>query len=211
MNGLDLQALAASGQLPGQSLTTLQAAVIIHPNHSKTVPVLDQRNLFSFDNPKSRYGEVKTPQLLHGIPTNMEPKQFAGLHQSRQNPFNGVNNHVLIPMASQSRTNKSHHVPMLPMSPNGMLTHGLGTKASGGGIVPNYNALNGLNPIRPHDSGFQDIGANFNDMSSYSFSKKMGSTGTFLGDDSGTHHDNIRDNQDGLLTAILKQVCVFQS
>ncbi|PWA93500.1 response regulator 2 [Artemisia annua] len=135
LNGLDLQALAASGQLgqlPPQSLATLQAAALGRSNNSKSpisVPVLDQRNIFSFENPKSRYTEVqgqsqhltnsgssKHMNLLPGIPTNMEPKQFASLHQSGQHSFGNVNNQVLIPMGGQSQRQ--------PVISNEMLTRG---------------------------------------------------------------------------------------
>ncbi|KAI7745384.1 hypothetical protein M8C21_027629 [Ambrosia artemisiifolia] len=64
LNGLDLQALAASGQLgqlPPQSLATLQAVALGRSNNSKSaisVPVIDQRNIFSFENPKSRYSDM---------------------------------------------------------------------------------------------------------------------------------------------------------
>jgi two-component response regulator (ARR-B family) len=84
LNGLDLQALAATGQLPAQSLAMLQAASLGRsPNKSGiSMPFMDQRNLFSFENPKIRSREGQQPQmsnnnngkqvnLLHGIPTNM--------------------------------------------------------------------------------------------------------------------------------------------
>jgi two-component response regulator (ARR-B family) len=94
MNGLDLQTLAAAGQLPAQSLATLQAAGLgrstVKPGLS--MPLMDQRNLFSLENPRLRFGEGqqqllssnKPTNLLHGVPTNMEPKQLANLHQSAQ-------------------------------------------------------------------------------------------------------------------------------
>ncbi|XP_050215754.1 two-component response regulator ARR1-like isoform X3 [Mercurialis annua] len=94
-NGLDLQTLAATGQLPAQSLATLQAAGLGRSAVKSRIPmpIVDQRNLFSFENPKLRYGEGQQQQqlssskqinLLHGIPTTMEPKQLANLHHSAQ-------------------------------------------------------------------------------------------------------------------------------
>ncbi|XP_054786899.1 two-component response regulator ARR2-like [Prosopis cineraria] len=94
LNGTDLQTLAAAGQLPPQSLATFQAAGLGRST-AKTampMPLVDQRNLFSFENPRLRFGEgqqqygssSKPMNLLHGIPTNMEPKQLASLHQSNQ-------------------------------------------------------------------------------------------------------------------------------
>lgn len=182
VNGFNLQTMAGAGQLPGQSFATLQAAMLGRSN-----------NVFSFENLKMQYGQVNKSQPLHGIPTNMGPNQFVGLHQSRQNSFNGVNNQVLVPMASQgqsesqSQPNINHHV----------LSHGLGMKLpSGGGNVPSYSMLN--------NSGLQD---------SYTSHKNMGPSVPFsAGDGSVTHLNGARNNkmryeeynQDGLLTAILK-------
>lgn len=98
LNGLDLQALAATGQLPAQSIATLQAAAALGRPSAKSgisIPFIDQRNLFSFETPRLRFGEGPQPQsinnnkqisLLHGIPTTMEPKQLANLHQSQPRP-----------------------------------------------------------------------------------------------------------------------------
>jgi len=94
LNGLDLQTLAAAGQIPAQSLATLQAAGLGRSTAKPRMPmpIVDQRNLFSFENPKLRFGEGqqqhlnngKQINLLHGIPTTMEPKQLADLHHSAQ-------------------------------------------------------------------------------------------------------------------------------
>ncbi|CAH2053515.1 unnamed protein product [Thlaspi arvense] len=97
LNGFDLQALAVTGQLPAQSLAQLQAAGLGRPSMvSKSgLPVssiVDERSIFSFDNPKTRFGDglghhVQQTQphpqmnLLHGVPTGMEPRQLAGLQQ----------------------------------------------------------------------------------------------------------------------------------
>ncbi|CAL5393404.1 unnamed protein product [Camellia sinensis] len=107
-NGLDFQALAATGQIPAQSLASLQAAALGRSTAKSgiSVPLIDQRNLFSFEMPK----RFETPQpsnnnkqinLLHGIPTTMEPKQLANLHQSVQS-FRGMNNMQANPHGSQS-------------------------------------------------------------------------------------------------------------
>ncbi|XP_039025661.1 two-component response regulator ARR2-like isoform X1 [Hibiscus syriacus] len=86
VNGLDLQALAAGGQLPAQCLATLQAAALGQSTAKSNIPMplVDQRNVFSFDNPKLRFREgeqqlmnnTKQINLLHGIPTTMGPKQL---------------------------------------------------------------------------------------------------------------------------------------
>ncbi|KAI4311103.1 hypothetical protein MLD38_036027 [Melastoma candidum] len=106
LNGLDLQALVASGQLPTQSLATLQESGFGRPSPKSgiSIPVLDQRSMFSFDNPNLRFGETQQSQhnpssnkqmnLLHGIPTTMEPKQLATLQQSAQ-PFGSLNVQVI--------------------------------------------------------------------------------------------------------------------
>ncbi|XP_059317716.1 two-component response regulator ARR2-like isoform X1 [Lycium ferocissimum] len=117
-NGLELQALA-TGQLPAQSLATLQAAALGRSAKSAiSMPLVDQRNLFSFENPKLRFPEGqqqlnnsnKQINLLHGIPTTMEPKQLADLHQSSQsfvamnmqgNPRMQQNNTLLMQMSQQ--------------------------------------------------------------------------------------------------------------
>ncbi|ESQ48251.1 hypothetical protein EUTSA_v100202131mg, partial [Eutrema salsugineum] len=96
LNGFDLQALAVTGQLPAQSLAQLQAAGLGRPAMvSKSgLPVssiVDERSIFSFDNPKTRFGDglghhgqqqqTQQMNLLHGVPTGMEPRQLAGLQQ----------------------------------------------------------------------------------------------------------------------------------
>lgn len=187
----DLQGLAVGGQLPGQNLTTLQAAVIGRSSNSKSpIPMP------SFDNSMLRYGEVNTPHLLHGIPTNMQPKQFMSLQQSRHNSFSSVSSQVSMPMAGQSQNQ--------PVLPSGLLPHSIGTKVSGIGIVPSYNVLSNSNQIRP-PPGFPN--PSFNDWLPYSSCKKMGPvTSLTVGDESGTCSNGLRGNQDDLLSAILKQV-----
>ncbi|XP_010440207.1 PREDICTED: two-component response regulator ARR2-like isoform X1 [Camelina sativa] len=104
LNGFDLQALAVAGQLPAQSLAQLQAAglgrsSLIKPGMSSS-PLVDQRSIFNFENPKIRFGDGhgqainngnKQMSLLHGVPTGMEPKQFAGSSYMRvQQQITGV-------------------------------------------------------------------------------------------------------------------------
>lgn len=99
LNGLDLQTLAAAGQLQPQSLATLQAAGFGRSTAKSgmPMPLVDQRNhIFSFENPKLRFGDGQQPHLngskplnlLHGIPTTMEPKQLANLQHSAQSHGN---------------------------------------------------------------------------------------------------------------------------
>ncbi|GMI80158.1 response regulator 1 [Hibiscus trionum] len=94
LNGLDLQALAATGQLPSQNLARLQAAGLVRQTAKSSIPMtlVDQRNILSFENPKLRFGEGQLQHmnnkqqinLLHGIPTNMEPKQLASFQHTAQ-------------------------------------------------------------------------------------------------------------------------------
>ncbi|KAJ6688999.1 hypothetical protein OIU85_005422 [Salix viminalis] len=141
LNGLDLQTLAAAGQLPAQSLATLQAAGLGRSTTEPRMPmpIVDQRNLFSFENPKLRFGEgeeqhlnnVKQMNLLHGIPTTMEPKQLANLHHSAQslgsmnmqlNAHAGQSSSLLMQMSQQQSRGQildettNSHVPRLPSS-----------------------------------------------------------------------------------------------
>ncbi|KAK4265843.1 hypothetical protein QN277_026839 [Acacia crassicarpa] len=160
-NGIDLQALAAAGQLPAQSLAALQAAGFGRSTAKVgvSVPLVDERNLFSFENPRLRYVDgqqqhlrsTKPTNLLHGIPTNMEPRQLTNLHQPTQslggmnvNASTAQSNSLLMPMAqSQPRgqmlnENTTSHVPRLPLSvgqptvPNGISNAALGRNGIAG-------------------------------------------------------------------------------
>ncbi|KAE8038053.1 hypothetical protein FH972_010599 [Carpinus fangiana] len=124
LSRLDLQTLGGvSCQLPAQSLAIVQAAGLGRSTTKSGIqmPLVDQRNIFSFENPKLRFGEgpqqhlsnSKPINLLHGIPTTMEPKQLATLHQSAQslgslnmqvNAHGGLSSPLLMQMAQpQSR------------------------------------------------------------------------------------------------------------
>ncbi|CAM8979518.1 unnamed protein product [Rhodiola kirilowii] len=93
LTGLDLQAIVASGHFPAQSLATLQSAIFGKGStlSGMIIPGIDQRNIFSFENPKLKYGEGHQLQQItngkqrdqfHGIPTNIEPKQLTGVRDS---------------------------------------------------------------------------------------------------------------------------------
>ncbi|XP_010268091.1 PREDICTED: two-component response regulator ARR2-like isoform X2 [Nelumbo nucifera] len=124
LDGLDLQALAVSGQLAPQSLATLQAGGLGRStaNASISMPLVDQRNIFTSDASKLRVGagqqsvnsSSKQVNLIHGLPTNMEPKQLSHLHQSVQSfgtmglqVSEGVSSFLNIP-ATSLRTSSSH-------------------------------------------------------------------------------------------------------
>uniref|UniRef100_A0A2P2LXZ1 Two-component response regulator n=3 Tax=Rhizophora mucronata TaxID=61149 RepID=A0A2P2LXZ1_RHIMU len=183
LNGLDLQTFAATGQLPAQSLSTFQAAGLGRSSSKPTMlmPVADQRNLFSFENPKLRYGEGQKHQqhlsssrqmnLVHGIPTTMEPKQLASLHHSAQSlgsinvqgsshgSQGGQSNSLLMQMSQpQSRMsmlneNTSRHVPRLPSSVGQPI---ISNSITGGFLARNGLAENGrgmtYNPVSQSSS-----------------------------------------------------------
>jgi len=126
LGGIDLQTLAATGQLSAQTLAayTRMAPTI---KTGMSMPFVDQRNLFSFENSKLRYGEGlqqqqlsnmnKQMHLLHGIPTTMEPKQLAGLNQAGS-ALGSIN---MQPNASSSLQNSSLLMPMMPQQSRGQV------------------------------------------------------------------------------------------
>ncbi|XP_039050910.1 two-component response regulator ARR2-like isoform X1 [Hibiscus syriacus] len=120
LNGLSLQTLAATGQLPAQSIVTLQAAGLGRSTGKSglPVPLVDQRNIFSFENPKLRFGEGqqhvnnnKQMNLLHGIPTTMEPKQLAGLHHGSQSMGN-----MNMQVTSHGQQSSQNNPPLMQMA-----------------------------------------------------------------------------------------------
>ncbi|KAG4401319.1 hypothetical protein GLYMA_07G243300v4 [Glycine max] len=178
INGIDLQTLAVAGQLPAQSLATLQAAGLGRPTGKAGVPMplMDQRNLFSFENPRLRFGEgqqqhlstSKPMNLLHGIPTNMEPKQLANLHQSTQS-IGSLNMRVnasatqgsplLMQMAqSQPRgqmlsENIGPRVPRLPSSlGQPTVSNGISNGLLGRNGIAGNNRGPAYNPVPPSSS-----------------------------------------------------------
>ncbi|CAJ2653980.1 unnamed protein product [Trifolium pratense] len=178
MNGLDLQTLAAAGQLPAQSLATLQAAGLgrstVKPGLS--MPLMDQRNLFSFENPRLRFGEGqqqllssnKPSNLLHGVPTNMEPKQLANLHQSTQSLGNlnmrvtgssTQGNPLLMQMAqSQPRGQMLSEItsPRVPRLPNILaqpaLSNGISDGLLGRNGIASSSRAPSFNPVSQSSS-----------------------------------------------------------
>ncbi|KAG2407273.1 Two-component response regulator [Vigna angularis] len=178
ISGIDLQTLAVAGQLPAQSLATLQAAGLGRSTAKAGVPmpIMDQRNLFSFENPRVRFGEgqqqhlssSKPMNLLLGIPTNMEPKQLANLHQSTQsiaslnmrvNASAPQGNPLLMQMPqSQPRgqmlsENTGPRVPRLPSSlgqPN--VSNGISNGFLGRNGIAGNNRGPAYNPVPPNSS-----------------------------------------------------------
>ncbi|KHN14648.1 Two-component response regulator ARR2 [Glycine soja] len=177
INGIDLQTLSAAGQFPSQSLAKLQATGLGRTTAKAGVPMplSDQKNLFSFENPRLRFGEgslqhlsnSKPINLLHGIPTNMEPKQLANLHQSTQ-PLGSLNmrvnapvtqnNPLLMQMAqSQPRgqmlgENAGSHVTRFPSSlVQPTVSNGISNGVLGNGIAGTSN-ITTYNPVQQNSS-----------------------------------------------------------
>ncbi|KAL9252662.1 Two-component response regulator ARR2-like protein [Drosera capensis] len=137
LSGLDLQTLAVAGQFPGQTLATYQAAGLGRAAGKPgiSMPFMDQRNLFSFEIPKIRFGDgqqqqqhhlnnsnAKQMNLLHGIPTTMEPKQLVGLHETPQTLASLNNNSSNIQgNAHSSSQNSSLLMQMVQPSPRGQI------------------------------------------------------------------------------------------
>lgn len=168
LNGVDLQALAASGQIPPQSLASIQAAALGRATSKSSVP-FDQRNMFNFENPKMRFLESqqndnsKQVNLLHGIPTNMDSKQLVNLHQSGignmnmmhsrtqiLNKFNGSHVSNLPPPTSAEISRNS-----VPLVSNSRISS---AEIKGSrGFLPNYDVMNNLNQNRNHEWRLQNL------------------------------------------------------
>ncbi|XP_060197588.1 two-component response regulator ARR2-like [Lycium barbarum] len=203
LNGLDLQAIAAAGQIPAQSLATLQAAALGRSATKSAIamPLVDQRNLFSFENSKLIFPEGqqlnnsnKQIDLLHGIPTTMEPKQLANLHQPSQT-FVGMNmqvnsttqhNNSLLRRMSQSQpraqmlngANNGSQVSRLPLSMQQSLSsEGIpGAVLAQSGIVDNARG-SVYNPVS-QGSSMVDFSVNQSkELQSYNFSLGSNSSG----------------------------------
>ncbi|GAA0154134.1 winged helix/forkhead transcription factor [Lithospermum erythrorhizon] len=128
LNGLDLQALAASGQLNSQSLATLQAVALGRSMNKSAIsmPVLEQRNIFSFEAPpKIRLGEgtqqlsnnSKQISLLHGIPTNVGSQVTqSSSHLMQMNQPQGKGQ--LLSDTNGSQVPKMHPSMIQNLSPN---------------------------------------------------------------------------------------------
>ncbi|GAB2265858.1 hypothetical protein Dimus_000889 [Dionaea muscipula] len=138
LSGLDLQTLSVAGQLPAQTLAAYQVAGLARPTVKPglAMPFLDQRNLFNFESPQIRFGEaqqqqpqlngstIKQVNLLHGIPTTMEAKQLAGLHQSPL-PLASLNNSNNLQGNGESNSqNVSLLVQMVQPQPQGQMQNG---------------------------------------------------------------------------------------
>ncbi|KAG9160595.1 hypothetical protein Leryth_027398 [Lithospermum erythrorhizon] len=154
LNGLDLHVLAACGQLPVQSLATLQVAALGRSTSKSaaSMPALSQINHFSFAaSPKIRFGEgpqqmsnnSKQVRLLDGIPTNMEPKQLANLHSAQTFARMNVASQVTQCSPLFMQMNQPQGSGQLPRETNGTqvprmqssMRHNLSSNAIPGGFL----------------------------------------------------------------------------
>ena len=178
LGGLDLQALAATGQISAQALAAYSRMTpTIKPG--VPMPFVDQRNLFSFENSKLRYGEGQQQQLgnvnkqmnlLHGIPTIMEPKQLGGSNQSAQT-LGGMNMQA---SASSSHQNNSLLMQMIPPHSRGQslneslgshvpqIRTSIGQSMQSNGTNPGVLSRNGLayNPVSQATPPVADFSVN---------------------------------------------------
>ncbi|MBA0725387.1 hypothetical protein Golax_021980 [Gossypium laxum] len=169
LSGLDLQTLAATGQLPAQSLARLQAAGLGRATAKSGIPItlVDQRNIFSFENPKLRFGEgqqqhmtnKQQANLLHGIPTTMEPKQLVSLRHAAQSvgnmnmqvPPHGAqssqNNPLLMQMGQQQQQQQQSRGQILVDSTINhapRLSSSMGQPILSNGMATNVSSRNGI-------------------------------------------------------------------
>ncbi|KAG5011769.1 hypothetical protein AAZX31_09G039100 [Glycine max] len=195
INGIDLQTLSAAGQFPSQSLAKFQAAGLGRTTAKAGMPMSlsDQKNLFSFENPRLRFGEgslqhlsnSKPINLLHGILTNMEPKQLANLHQSTQ-PLGSLNmrvnspatqNKPLLMQMTQSQPrgqllseNASSHVTRYPSSlVQPTVPNGISSGVLGNAIAGTSNITTTYNPVQQNSSLLSFPMNQTNEMSASNF------------------------------------------
>ncbi|XP_074348169.1 two-component response regulator ARR2-like isoform X2 [Apium graveolens] len=202
-NGLELQALAASGHISAQSLATLQAAAHGRSTtNSALSPLVDQRNLFSFESPKLHFGEGQQQicnnstqmNLLHGIPANMEPKQLVansvgGMMQgSRSNP-------LMVQMAqpysrsqNESIGNYASRLPSTvgqPILSNGIANGVLGRSGLVENVGPVYNQVSQPSSIVDFSaSRSEDLSGTGFSIGGSSVNSLISPKGVIQGDDS---------------------------
>ncbi|KAF8082590.1 hypothetical protein N665_0818s0006 [Sinapis alba] len=183
LNGFDLQALAAAGQLPGQSLSQLQAAGLGRSSSLLKPGIMsaDQRSIFSFENSKSRFGDGhgqmmmnsgsgnKQMSLLHGVPTGHMPllqqQQMASMRVADQR---GPSTQQQQPMLSRRVLPATHSVfnNSFPLaSAPGMSVSDTKGGSSGFGN-PSYDIFNNFPQQKQHNRvnewDLRDIGMVYN-------------------------------------------------
>ncbi|XP_058082785.1 two-component response regulator ARR2-like isoform X2 [Magnolia sinica] len=126
-DGLDLQALAVSGQLPPHNLTTVQAGIgRTASNTGMGTSLSHQINMFNSNVQIANSSKIRCEQelnnkpmnLLHGLPTSIEPKQLA--HFNRPvHPFGNMGRQV--GEGNLGFLNSSSSIPLVS---TGSSTHG---------------------------------------------------------------------------------------
>lgn len=114
------------------------------------MPLVDQRNLFSFDNPKlNRFGEGQSQHkmnLLHGIPTSVEPKQLVNLHHSTQlvnSPHGGQSSQSGSILMQMGQPQSRGPIGQQPVLSNGISRNGVGEN----GRTMGYNSVTQNPPL----------------------------------------------------------------
>nr|ABG35774.1 SRR384 [Striga asiatica] len=185
LSAVDLQALAASGQLPpAHSLATIQQAAALGQaqpttNNTITSPLVDQRNnIFSFDSPKSRFANGQPQQnsnvnqvnLLHGIPTTTNRSLSIPMVQTqpRAQNFNEVNSRVSQPCLPIGISGQpSQAINARTMGPVIKSRDDVNSQVKGSrGFFANYSAFGGLNQNRARDLFLQNVGPNVQQIGS---------------------------------------------
>lgn len=225
ISSADLQALAASGQIPPHSLATIQAAAFGRANSK---PLIDQRNILGYENQKQ-------VSLLHGFPTGMDSKQLAKLQQS--------GNSLLIQMVQPQSRAQMSNIPSSVGQPVSSQDNVCGPSFSSQsdfsgrqdevnaeakvsrGFVPNYDVFNDPNQNRTQDWRLQNVGPHQHlNQQRFSSNQKSGQQlSSSVSDipvrikaerlpDMGLQNSLFtqRFGQEDLMSAILKQVCFFQ-
>lgn len=181
-NGLDLQTLAATIQLPAQSLATLGPAALSQSatKYSLYVPLVDQRNHFSFENPKLRFqtqqqlnNSNKQVNLLYGIPTTVEPKQSlrngivdnarGDIYNQASQAYSAVDFSLNQNMQLRgSSFPASGNSAMSTLATKGMLKEEVNTDIRGSrGFSPNDDSFSGLYQQTKQDWCLQNVGSTF--------------------------------------------------
>nr|XP_009767631.1 PREDICTED: two-component response regulator ARR2-like isoform X2 [Nicotiana sylvestris] len=171
-----------NGQLPAQSLATLWGAALGQSatKSSLHVPLVDQGNHFSFENPKLRFqtqqqlnNSNKQVNLLYGIPTTVEPKQSlrngivdnarGDIYNQASQAYSAVDFSLNQNMQLRgSSFPASGNSAMSTLATKGMLKEEVNTDIRGSrGFSPNDDSFSGLYQQTKQDWCLQNVGSTF--------------------------------------------------
>ncbi|KZV50986.1 hypothetical protein F511_15229 [Dorcoceras hygrometricum] len=161
IKSLDLQALAASDQLPHHCVNSIPTPSLgtIATTPAMSVIPTDQTKILSLKNLNMRFTEgqqpncnVKQVSMLHGVPTNMNSKQLATLHQAAHVTYGNMNLH------SHPHVNQNNllHTQMVQQQPSAQISNGMKgahltnlPSVSQPQTIPNAAVLGGKDFSRP--------------------------------------------------------------